>query len=153
MKNFIKKGLAITLVLICAFALCLTLVACSSNEGSKTITLVIGEGETQEVFSNYKTDAEYLVNVLDELKADEEITYACEESTYGAYLTEVNELTNSADAYIYIFSTVVEQQDTTEWAEKRTYNDEEYVSVILGVSTLPVIDGASYMIATVVSVY
>lgn len=148
MKIYIKKILILSLILICAIALCVSFTACSvENEGSKTITLVIGEGDTATVFEDYKTNAEYLVDVLNELKAEEKITYTSTESTYGAYLTEINGLCEASNIYIAILTTITEQQDVTTYAVKREYNDIEYISSISGVTSLPIIDGAGYLIA------
>lgn len=147
---YIRKSLVIGLILICAIALTFTLAGCAKeNEGSKTITLVIGEGEDQTVFESYKTDAEYLIDVLVEMKEAEKITYTLTESTYGAYLTEINGILEANGQYVYLFSTVAEQQDITEWKVTKNYNDTVFVSVIYGASTLEVIDGAGYMIALV----
>jgi cephalosporin-C deacetylase-like acetyl esterase len=150
MKVYIKKGLIIFLILILVAALGAVCSSCNKeNAGTKTITLVIGEGETQKVFSLYKTDAEYLVDVLIELKEDGKITYTAKDSTYGAFLTEINGISPAIDNYICIFTTVSEFQDITDWKVEKSYEEATYVSAIFGINDLKIIDGAGYMITLV----
>lgn len=150
MKVYIKKSLIIFIVLMLVATLGVLFVSCEKeNTGTKTITLVIGEGESQKVFSSYKTDAEFLIDVLSELKEDGEITFTSQESSYGVFLTEINGISQTDQNYLYIFTTVQEYQDITDWKVERNYNNQLYVSAFKGVSDLKVIDGAGYMIALV----
>lgn len=150
MKVYIKKSLIIFIVLMLVATLGVLFVSCEKeNTGTKTITFVIGEGESQKVFSSYKTDAEFLIDVLSELKEDGEITFTSQESSYGVFLTEINGISQTDQNYLYIFTTVQEYQDITDWKVERNYNNQLYVSAFKGVSDLKVIDGAGYMIALV----
>lgn len=149
MNVYIKKHISIFLILIFILSLSLIFVGCDKNEGEKTITLVIGEGDTQKVFKNYKTNSSFLLGMLDELKESEEITYTATESIYGAYLTEINGTVATGENYICILTTLTEYQNSTNWKIEKTFEDKTYVSAILGVSDLNIVDGAGYMIVLV----
>lgn len=149
MNVYIKKHFSIFLILIFILSLSLIFVACEKNEGEKTITLVIGEGDTQKVFKDYKTNSSFLIGVLDELKESKEITYTATESIYGAYLTEINGIVAVGDNFICILTTVAQYQDSTDWKIEKSFEDKTYVSAILGVSDLSLVDGAGYMIVLV----
>jgi len=129
--------------------LCVFMVSCAKPDKSiKNITLVIGQGDSQKIFSNYKTESEFLIDVLNELKDDNKITFTAVNSSYGAYLTEINGITPSGDnSYIAILTTIGKYQDSTEYKVEKVYNDIVFVSSIVGVSDLKIIDGESYMIA------
>lgn len=138
------KGLIFLVVLILLFSL----TACAkSNSGKKTVTLVIGEGDGQKVFASYKTDAEYLIDLLNELEEKGEITFSATDSALGAYLTEINGITSGDGKYIMVLTTLEEYWDTTDWKIVKTYGGTEYVSAIVGISALKISDGAGYMIA------
>lgn len=144
MKNFRKAAFA---VVILALLMSVLLTACANpNPGNKTVTLIIGEGESQKVFSNHKTDAEYLIDLLDELKAEGELTYSGSESKYGIYLNQVDGVTASGYGWFAVFCTQADYQDFTEYGITRTEGGTEFVSATLGVSSLPLTDGESYMI-------
>lgn len=150
MNVYIKKSLTIFLILILIIPLSLLVVACEQpDSGEKTITLVIGEGDNQKVFEALKTNGNYLVDALDELVSEGKLTYTSTDSSYGAYLTEINGITPSNDNYIGILTTVSEQQDITDWKVVKSYDNVDYVSAIYGISDLELIDGAKYMIALV----
>jgi hypothetical protein len=152
MKVYIKKSLIIFLIFICVATIGAFSVSCTNeNTGTKTITLVIGEGENQKVFSSYKTESEYLIDVLKELKEDGKITYTAQESIVGAYLTEINGISQTAQNYLFVLTTVSDAKMPLDdqYTIVKKYQEMELVSSSKGVSDLKLIDGEGYMIVLV----
>lgn len=151
MKNA-KRLAVVLLVVLCLSAVTLAFAACTDDKGNeleKTVNIVIGEGENKLVFDNYTTTARYLFDALNELsnRETEPLKIGGSWSTYGMFLTELGILSASeADkTYIAVLTTDTNYKDITEYAIKRTYNGAELVSATLGVSSLPLENGQSYM--------
>ena len=123
MKN--KKMIVAVLALVAVMGLLLgvyTLTRPETAVGSKSITVKVVHSDGTEKDFSYRTDAEYLADVL-----VAEGLIAGEESTYG--LTVI-----TADGEDAVWDT-----DNAYWA---IYIDEEAATV--GVSQIPVYDGSSY---------
>lgn len=151
MKKTTKLFLVV-LCLVCVTSLIL-LTACD-NEGNdleKTITVVIGEGENATV-STVTTGARYLADVLNEMvNENSDLTLVGTYSAYGLYVTEIGSVKEDAlkGEYVYFFTTDTEYQDITEFAVSKEYDGKTLVSATKGVSSLPVKDGETYLIALV----
>ena len=100
------------------------------KEGSKTITIEVKDDEGNTMSYELKTDAEYLVDAMEELSANTEFSYAGEDSDYGLYITTVNGI----DA-IY-------EENGAYWA---IYVDGDYGQY--GADQQPVEDGHVYSFA------
>ncbi|MFA6867143.1 MAG: hypothetical protein WCR54_06460 [Clostridia bacterium] len=150
MKQFMKKGLILTLILVCIASI-FALSACGyqTHKGDKAVTLIVGEGAEQEIFSNYHTDTENLYDMLMEFNDEEYLNVVASDGQWGKFLTEVGSLKpdTSKNEYICILSSIPEQQDQTDYKITKLYKDTEVISTITGCSTLAIIDGGIYMIA------
>lgn len=148
MKNF-KRILVAVIGVVCVVAMLFAFTACTDNGNDleKTITIVIGEGEDQVVYADYTTNARYLFDVLNELANAEENPLVLEGtySSYGMYVTALGDLAPEGNEWISLLISDVDNQDITEWAVTKSYNGTDVVTSNLGVSSLPLKDGAVYM--------
>lgn len=149
-----QKTLVALLCLVCVLSTVFVLFACTdknANDLEKTVTIVIGEGETATA-ETVTTGAKYLFDLLNELNNREENKIALNGSwgQYGLFVTEVGSLkAEGVNQYICVLTSDVSYQDATEWAVKKEYNGTEVVSSTLGVSSLPLKDGCVYMFALI----
>lgn len=97
-------------------------------EGSKEVTLEVIDSEETSVVYELRTDAEYLVDVMDEAK-EQGFTYEGEESDYGLMINSVN-----GEEAVY-------ETDSAYWA---FFVNGEYCNY--GVSEQPVEDGDEFQI-------
>lgn len=97
-------------------------------EGSKEVTLEVVNSEEEAVSYELKTDAEYLIEVMDEAK-DQGFTYEGEEGDYGLMINSVN-----GEEAVY-------ETDGAYWA---FFVNGEYCNY--GVSEQPVEDGDAFQI-------
>ena len=153
MKNFRKvAAVLLTVAFICVLAL--SLVACGepATNYEKTITIVVGEGETQQVFADYKTGSKYLFDAINELANRETDPVKLEGNwtQYGLFVTAIGNIeANPLAQYICVMTNDSGHQDVTDWAVTRKYGEITVVSSDLGVSSLPLKDGAVYMFVVV----
>lgn len=147
-----QKTLVALLCLVCVLSTVFVLFACTdknANDLEKTVTIVIGEGETATT-ETITTGAKYLFDLLNEMSNREENKLALNGSwsTYGLFVTEVGSLkAEGSNQYICVLTSDAAYKDMTEWAVKKEYNGTEMVSSTLGVSSLPLKDGCVYMFA------
>ena len=138
-KNFGKLS-ALLLALIMAFSL----VACQmpDNDGDGNITdkgkmtLVIERSNSvpYEVNLNDVKIENGLISVLDYLKAEGKLDY----SMNGTMIDSVGELKNDASKgeYIYIYTSVAEDADVSQWAKTVEYEGKTLVSSGLGATEM-----------------
>ncbi len=150
----LQKTLVALLCLVCVLSTVFVLFACTdknANDLEKTVTLVIGEGESATA-ETVTTGAKYLFDLLNEMNNREENKIALNGSweEYGLFVTEVGSLkAEGSNQYICVLTSDAAYKDATEWAVKKDYNGTEVVSSTLGVSSLPLKDGCVYMFALV----
>lgn len=100
-KSSTKKIVAAIVVLLAAIAI-MSMVFNRNKpavqEGTKAYTLSVVDDQGTEKKYSGKTDAEYLSNLMDELAAAGDFSYAGSESDYGLYIETVNGLTADYDA-------------------------------------------------------
>ena len=173
MKNFRKVAavLLFAVVFVCVLAFCL--VACDINinanevipadtettdtdapatQAQTSVTIVIGEGETQQVIANYETGAKYLFDVINELsnRETDPITLKGGWTQYGLFVTAIGNIeADTLSQYVCVLTSDTDHQDITDYAVTKQYGDVTVVSSDLGVSSLPIKDGAVYMFAIV----
>ncbi len=152
MKN--AKRLAVfLLVVFCLSAVTFAFAACTDkgNEYEKTVTIVIGAGDNKLVFDNYTTTARYLFDALNELSNQETdpLKMGGSWGQFGMFLTEIGNLNAESNSYICVLTTDTDYQDITEYAVTKTYNGVNLVSATLGVSSLPLKDGQTYLFCLV----
>lgn len=150
-----QKTLVALLCLVCVLSTVFVLFACTdknANDLEKTVTIVIGEGETATT-ETVKTTGKYLVDLLIELTNREEnkLVLAGEWSQYGLYITEIGNLKQDTaqSQYVYLFISDTEYQNISATAMKREYNGTELAESLCGVSSLPLKDGCVYMFTLV----
>ena len=98
--------------------------------GAKHVTVTVKEEDGMETPYEANTDAEYLVQVLDELQKTTDFTYEAVDSDYGPYVTTVNNIV--ADYNV----------NQKYWA---IYVNGEYGSY--GIGEQPVTDGDAFILA------
>lgn len=102
----------------------------AASTGSKQVEVTVRDDKGEEKGYQVNTDAEYLIQVLDELKQGGEFTYEGTDGDYGMYITSVNGLEANYDV------------NQAFWS---IYVNGEYGSY--GVSDQPVNDGDQFMLA------
>ena len=100
------------------------------SEGSKAVVVEVVDDQGNTKTYNTKTDAEFLKEVMDELKAKTDFTYDGADSEFGLYITAINGL--EADY----------EKDNAYWA---IYVNGEYG--LYGADQQPVTDGDTYRFA------
>lgn len=152
MKKFLKIAAVIAALTLC----CAMLFACAGGSVSgdgMTLVLTDGKDYTQvfEVDLNRMSYNENtgLMNVIESLKLQEQLTYTATYSDgYGAYLTQIGELTEDIEAHrsIYIYTSVEKDIDVSAYASTFTYKGKEYTNAGVGASQLTIQDGCVIII-------
>ena len=151
MKQTLKKRLCLVLVcIVLAGVVAVVFAAC--NDGGQgggdgdtaaevTVTLTVGDADGVTL----TTDARYLYDALEDYCAESGIVLEGEEGVYGFYITRIGDLVNGQGGYIMIYH---DMDDLTLYTPG--YDTERggktYHSSSVGVSSLPLRDGASYLI-------
>lgn len=100
------------------------------TEGSKSVTVEVVDDKGETKTYKEKTDAEYLSQLMDEMKADGDFAYEGSTSEYGLYITSINEITPDYE------------KDGAYWS---IYVNGEYGQY--GADQQPVTDGDTYRFA------
>lgn len=146
-----KKSTIITIALILTLIMALSIfVACDkikdlgapeTEVGSKSVTVIIGEDKY-----SVTTDAEYVHELLLEMKETKGITYEFSDSAYGATIEKLGALENDSvtwTKWIGVYHDI-EEMDLIAVGFDVEYDGKTYHSSNLGVETLPVKNGATY---------
>ncbi len=159
-------------VLVLLMALCLVsllFIGCekTDNSDASETTATTAEAESQNVKGYCKivlgdtNKTEYEINldlvntekgllsVLDYLKANNGLTYTCDAS---GFLTEVGNVKQDTAAgnYIYLYTSVVKDQDVSQYATTVKYNDLTLVSAGVGTKDMTIEKDAIIYIGTIV---
>jgi hypothetical protein len=129
-----------------ALIIIITLLATSFAACGKTTYVTIDENSVIIVASNEIMEITSETTLLDYMKAledKEELTYKTTESTYGAFITEINDKTAGISQSWMIYTDDSENSN----AEYGTlpYNETVYNSASLGVSSLIIKEGKTYI--------
>lgn len=124
----IVLGVVIAAVVLGALALVYYFFGPKTSEGSKEVIVEVVDMDANITSYTEKTDAEYLIEVLDEL-AEQGLTYSGTESEYGLMIDTINGV--RADYTL----------DNAYWS---FYLNDEYATY--GVSEQPVTDGDTFRI-------
>ena len=138
-KNFGKLS-ALLLALIMAFSLVACQMPDNDDDGNITdkgkMTLVIERSNSipYEVNLNDVKIEKGLVSVLDYLKTEGKLDY----SMNGTMIDSVGELKNDAakGEYIYIYTSVTEDADVSQWAKTVEYKGQTLVSSGVGAAEM-----------------
>lgn len=157
MKNF-KKLAIVLMVLVLAASLVVGAAACAKKIGDKgTVSVVVAPATEGGEATEYVVDIsklkgkDGLMAVLAYLKEKEGLTYTEKASEYGAFLTQVNGLKQdeSKGEYIYLYTSVAKDADTSAYATTVTYKDHTLTSSGVGSSSMTIEDGAIIYIGIV----
>ena len=112
--------------------------------------LVLGDTNKTEYEINLdliKTD-NGLLSVLDYLKENKGLTYACDAS---GFLTEVGGVKQdtAAGVYVYLYTSVVKDQDVSQYATTVKHGDLTLVSAGVGAKDMTIENGAVIYIGTI----
>lgn len=140
------KCIAIALVLLFALFGALAFVACDAPDGTErgelsSVTLILGDGEAV----SFETDAKYLYGALSDYCDDHGLVLEGEESEYGFFLTRVGDLVQDEGRYIMVYHDINDVALITPGHDRKR-DGKVFHSSAQGVSSLPVMDGASYLI-------
>ncbi len=131
MKNKKTIWAAIGVVVLAGILACVYLLnKPKTSVGSKHVILEVKDNDGHVKGYETDTDAAYLAELMDELKASTDFTYEAEDGDYGLYVTSVNNLLADYD------------KDQSYWA---IYVNGEYGSY--GINEQPVTDGDTYTLA------
>lgn len=132
-----KKLLSVLLL-----AIIIVSVSACNKPVAETVTVVIGGSDevVYEVDLNKVDVTEGAFSVLKYLNENEGLNLASESGEFGPYLTEVGSLKNDSvnGMYIYIYTSVEADKDTSEYAMNHTYNGVELTSAKVGISQMKV---------------
>lgn len=111
--------------------------------GEKEATVIIGE-------DSYfvKTDAEYVHDLLVELKEAGEIEYDFDVTEYGAYIKKLGSLdpTKSQNSFIALYHDIDDDSLIDyEYGSTVKYDGKDFHSASVGASSMPVRSGAKYL--------
>ena len=134
----------ITLVLALMLALT-TLVACNPESDSEgTVTLVIDNGETQDIFTVEIADVEGdegVLSIIKHLKAEGKLDYKIDSSDFLHEIGSVKE--NPAEGkYVGVWTSAKEDFDVSGYATTKQFRDLTLTSSGFGVKDMTVKDGA-----------
>ena len=106
-----------------------------------TVTLPVGEADGVTL----TTDARYLYDALEGYCAESGIVLEGEDGMFGFYITRIGDLVNGQGGYIMIYP---DMDDLTVYTPcyDAAGDGQTYHSSSVGVSSLPLRDGASYLI-------
>ena len=130
-RNIMKKkliGVIALLVLVVAMVFAYSTFKEKPVEGSKAVTLEVVNSKEESVVYELQTDAEFLVEIMDEAK-EQGFTYEAEEGPYGLMINVVNG------------ESAVFETDGAYWG---FFVNDEYCNY--GVSEQPVEDGDAFAI-------
>ena len=135
-----KKIICLLLTVIIALS---ALVGCQPTNVNGHATVVVGESEFSVDLDKVEiTDGVF--SVLEYLKNEGELDYTAQESTYGAYLTQVGEIEENMleGKYVGIWTSVEADFDVSAYASTKEYKGMTLTSSGVGVSQMTITDGA-----------
>ncbi len=146
----------VTIALLCTLSL--ALFACTdpanSDDNTGTMTLVLLEDDYVEEFTvdldklaASEQNSEGLLAVLDYLKQTEDLTYTTDAS---GFLTQVNEIKQEGNKYIYLYTSVAKDEDLTQYASSIEYNGKKYPNSGVGAKEMTIEKDCVIIISVIV---
>lgn len=141
-----NTGRLLAVLLVIAIALC-ALASCGETSKNGFVTLVIGtETPTEYKVNMDKVEGtDGLLSVLAYLKAEKGLNYA----ETGGFLTEVGDLKQGDNLYIYLYTSVEEDFDVTEYKTTVEYEGMTLTSSGVGAKDMHMTDGAVIYVGTI----
>ncbi|MDE6275929.1 MAG: hypothetical protein K2M75_05255 [Clostridia bacterium] len=153
MKKYAKIIVAILLILLLATALFACINPDNDTEGQMTLVVLNGDNAKEYAVDLAQIPSgnasKGLIAVLDYLKGKGQLSYASNDSGYGAYLTQVNELKEQGGYYLYVYTDVQDDFDVSQYAQQITYKNKSYTNSGVGVSQMSVKAGCTIIISTI----
>ena len=156
-----RKIISLVLALMVVFAM-LSMTACNDNQGSQdnqgttlpqsaTMKLVLDADSpisyTVEL-DKVETD-KGVISILEYLKNEKGLEYESDDSGYGAFLTKVGHLEQSGNTYIYLYTSVEEDMDVSEYATTIDFVGTTLYSSGVGASEMTIEPNCIIYIGTV----
>ncbi len=142
-----KKLIFAILIFAPILVFSLALFACDvtpENTGEKSVTIIIGD-DTYTL----KTSKAYVHDALCELRDTQGVNYVFEDGPYGATIIGLNGLYTTVDwsKYVSTYHTIddVTIRDMSSYATDFEMGGKTYYTSGVGVSSLPLVDGATYL--------
>lgn len=147
----------VTIALLCTLSL--ALFACTDPDtpdyaSGDTMTLVLLEGDYVEEFTvdleKFAASAqksEGLLAVLDYLKQTEDLTYTTDAS---GLLTQVNEIKQEGNKYVYLYTSVAKDEDLTQYASSIEYKGKTYPDSGVGAKDMTIEKDCVIIISVIV---
>ncbi len=165
----LSKIIALILALsfaVCAFCACGDPVKDNTPEAQTTSTVEVGNQNSGKVVKIVVGGANEMVYSVDysEISLDEgvlsifkyldsigKLSYKADDSGYGAFLTQVGDLKQdeSTATYIYLYTSIVKDQDVSAYATEKVWNGNKLISSGLGVTSMSVENGAIIYVGTI----
>ena len=119
----------------------------TSEKGFCTIVIEGDPATEYRVNLDKVTGMNGLLAVLEYLKTEKSLTYVAE----SGFLTEVGDIKQdtSAGVYIYLYTSVVKDQDVSEYKTEQAYGDMTLVSAGVGAKDMTIENGAVIYIGTI----
>ena len=113
------------------------------EENAREYTVDLSEAQS------FETNKKGLMVILSYLKEQGELTYTAEDSGYGAFLTQVNELKNENGYYIYVYTDVEKDFDVSIYASQITYDGKQFTNSGISASQMTVKDDCTIIITLI----
>ncbi len=150
-----KKSLKVAALVLTMLLTLAMFVGCGEKapDTKGSCTIVVGSASEKAYTAplDKVTGTNGLISVLDYLKEAEGLTYTSNDSGYGAYLTQVDDIKEDAEngTYLYIWTSVAADFDVSEYATQKTYGDKTLTSSGVGATQMTIEDGAVIYIGTI----
>lgn len=155
MKKTMQKKL-IVLLLVLAILTSLVLCGCGDKKVSKRVTIYLVDADRSAVECTAVTTGDNFADLLVEKQNELGIKY--EDSAYGMYITSIRGWEMPANSFVSVLASfrTVEGSDAIYTDPSSQYNlhyvcmnGAECDSTLVGASSLPLVDGATYVLIIV----
>lgn len=153
-----RKITSLVLALLVVFAM-LSMTACSDNQDNQGTTLP--QSATMKLVLDADSPISYtveldkvetdkgVISILEYLKNEKGLEYESDDSGYGAFLTKVGHLEQSGNTYIYLYTSVEEDMDVSEYATTMDFVGTTLYSSGVGASEMTIEPNCIIYIGTV----
>ncbi len=164
MKKLFTRGLVLSL-LLCVLALSFLLVSCKDDQTpditTDRIVVIVSEQNVELFYSDSSSEKlkdiyngtfqeQYLGKLINRLDDDNVLSSKSTSGAYGAYYIKIGLLQPTLNGYLYFYTNLEQyQEEPSEWSTTVSYLDKEYKGANLGAESLPLEDGAIYVILLV----
>lgn len=90
-----------------------------------------------------------IMPVLEYLKSEKGLDYASDDTGYGAFLTKVGALEQKDNTYIYLYTSVENDMDVSQYATTVEFEGKTLTSAGVGASEMTIEDGCIIYVGTI----